>query len=118
MPYIQYPFEDVIDITDPKTCIAYRYANKMTQRELAKSINMSSFMLSQYESGNVVGTDTKKRIQLYLISQFNKHFEDDELVVQMITKLIHEDANNKNRLYEILFDVVHNYILKRRNKNE
>lgn len=108
---LEYPYCNVIDINNPKTCLAYRYAKKINQKDLADLININACMLSSYETGCVIGEYTKKHIQNSLAEMFTTDFADHKLVIQLVAKLIYLSEGNDQRLYELLFELTHEYII-------
>lgn len=108
---VEYPYCNVIDINNPKTCMAYRYAKKINQKDFAELIHINSCMLSSYETGCVIGEYTKKHIQNSLAEMFATDFADHKLVIQLVAKLIYLSEGNDQRLYELLFELTHEYII-------
>ena len=108
---IEYPYCDVIDIYNPKTCLAYRYAKKMNQKDFAELIHINSCMLSSYETGCVIGAESRRHIQNSLSEMFATDFVDHKLVIQLVARLIYLSERNDQRLYELLFEVTHEYII-------
>lgn len=108
---IEYPYCDVIDIYNPKTCLAYRYAKKMNQKDFAELIHINSCMLSSYETGCVIGAESRRHIQNSLSEMFATDFVDHKLVIQLVARLIYLSERNDQRLYELLFELTHEYII-------
>lgn len=108
---IKYPYCDVIDINNPKTCLAYRYAKKMNQKDFAELIHINSCMLSSYETGCVIGEESRRHIQNSLSEMFAGDFVDHKLVIQLVARLIYLSDRNDKRLYELLFELTHEHII-------